>query len=347
MSSSKVHPPIWELVVVRTKEFLRETEALFWVFGFPLLLALALGFAFRAKSPDKIPIGVIAGAHAQERVAALAKSPVLLPRVYSNEEGRNALRLGKISLLVEDGSNVAYRFDPTRPDARTARIEADDALQTAAGRRDVFKANEEKVTQQGSRYIDFLMPGLVGMNLMSTGMWGMGFAIVNARMRKLLKRLVATPMRKSHYILSFFLGRMIWLIIEVVLLIAFGWIVFGVRVNGSILLLALICLVGGYGFSGLGLLCSSRVKTIEAISGLMNLIMVPMWICSGVFFSYERFPDAVKPLIRALPLTALNDALRAVINDAAGLQAVAIPLIVLAAWGIVGFTVGIRIFKWQ
>jgi len=347
MSSSKVRPPIWELVVVRTKEFLRETEALFWVFGFPLLLALALGFAFRSKAPDKIPIGVIAGAHAQERVAALAKSPVLLPRVYSNEEGRNALRLGKISLLVEDGPSVAYRFDPTRPDARTARIEADDALQAAAGRRDVFKANEEKVTQQGSRYIDFLMPGLVGMNLMSTGMWGMGFAIVNARMRKLLKRLVATPMRKSHYILSFFLGRMIWLIIEVVLLIAFGWIVFGVRVNGSILLLALICLVGGYGFSGLGLLCSSRVKTIEAISGLMNLIMVPMWICSGVFFSYERFPDAVKPLIRALPLTALNDALRAVINDAAGLQAVAVPLIVLAAWGIVGFTVGIRIFKWQ
>lgn len=345
MSSRKVRPPIWELVVVRTKEFLRETEAIFWVFGFPLLLALALGFAFRAKTPDKIPIGVIAGPHAQERVAALSKSPVLLPRIYSEEDGRNALRLGRISLLVEEGPT--YRFDPTRPDARTARIEADDALQASAGRRDVFKASEQKVTQQGSRYIDFLMPGLVGMNLMSTGMWGMGFAIVNARMRKLLKRLVATPMRKSHYILSFFLGRMIWLIIEVVLLVAFGWLVFGVRVNGSILLVALICFVGGYGFSGLGLLLASRVKTIEAISGLMNLVMVPMWICSGVFFSYERFPDAVKPLIRALPLTALNDALRAVINDAAGLQQVAIPLIVLAGWGIVGFTVGIRIFKWQ
>jgi ABC-type multidrug transport system permease subunit len=340
-----VRPPIWELVIVRTKEFLRETEAIFWVFGFPLLLALALGFAFRAKTPDKIPIGVIAGPHAQERTAALAKSPVLLPRVYSEEEGRNALRLGRISLLVEEGPT--YRFDPTRPDSRTARIEADDALQAASGRRDVFKANEARVTQQGSRYIDFLMPGLVGMNLMSTGMWGMGFAIVNARMRKLLKRLVATPMRKSHYILSFFLGRMIWLIIEVVLLVAFGWLVFGVRVNGSIALVALICFVGGYGFSGLGLLLASRVKTIEAISGLMNLVMVPMWICSGVFFSYERFPDAVKPLIRALPLTALNDALRAVINDAAGLSQVAIPLIVLAAWGIVGFTLGIRIFKWQ
>src|SRR5256885_1404348 len=236
--SSNVRPPIIELVAVRTKEFLRETEAIFWVFGFPLLLALALGFAFRAKAPDKIPIGVVEGPHAQERVAALAKSPVLLPRVYSADEGRNALRLGRISLLVEEGSNVApppsaaheattaagvggatlsritYRFDPTRPDSRTARIEADDALQAASGRRNVFKAREERVTQQGSRSIDFLMPGLVGMNLMSTGMWGMGFAIVNARMRKLLKRLVATPMRKSHYILSFFLGRMIWLVIE-------------------------------------------------------------------------------------------------------------------------------------
>ena len=342
---TKVRAPIIELVVVRTKEFLRETEAIFWVFGFPLLLALALGFAFRAKAPDKIPIGVIEGPHAQQQLAALAKSPVLLPRVYSVDEGRNALRLGRISLLVEEGPT--YRFDPTRPDSRTARIEADDALQAASGRRDVFAAHEERVTQQGSRYIDFLMPGLVGMNLMSTGMWGMGFAIVNARMRKLLKRLVATPMRKSHYILSFFLGRMIWLIIEVVLLVAFGWLVFGVRVNGSIALLTLICFVGGYGFSGLGLMLASRVKTIEAISGLMNLVMVPMWICSGVFFSYERFPDAVKPLIRALPLTALNDALRAVINDAAGLPQVAIPLIVLAAWGIVGFTVGIRIFKWQ
>jgi ABC-type multidrug transport system permease subunit len=265
----------------------------------------------------------------------------------SADEGRLALRRGKISLFVEGDAAPLYRFDPTRPDSRTARIEADDALQVAAGRRDVYRAGEERVTQQGSRYIDFLMPGLVGMNLMSTGMWGMGFAIVNARMRKLLKRLVATPMRKSHYILSFFLGRMIWLIIEVVLLVAFGWIVFGVRVNGSIALLTLLCFVGGYAFSGLGLLISSRVKTIEAVSGMMNLVMVPMWICSGVFFSYERFPDKVKPLIRLLPLTALNDALRAVINDAAGISQIAIPLAVLAAWGIVGFAVGIRIFKWQ
>src|SRR5205823_3633422 len=182
----------------------------------------------------------------------------------------------------------------------------DDALQAAAGRRDVLRAREERVTQQGSRYIDFLMPGLVGMNLMSTGMWGMGFAIVNARMRKLLKRLVATPMRKSHYILSFFLGRMIWLIIEVVLLVAFGWIVFGVRVNGSLAVLTLLCFIGGYAFSGIGLLLSSRVKTIEAISGMMNLVMMPMWICSGVFFHDVLITVVVHLLIPALSLTSAH-----------------------------------------
>ena len=345
--SSPIRRPLFELVIVRMKEFVRETEAMFWVFGFPLLLALALGFAFRSKAPDKIPIGVVAGPHAQQRAAALAKSPVLLPRVMPVDEARVALNRGKISLLVEESETPLYRFDPTRPDARTARIEADDALQVAAGRRDVFRASEEKVTQQGSRYIDFLMPGLIGMNLMSTGMWGMGFTIVNARMRKLLKRLVATPMRKGEYLLSFFLGRLFWLTLEVAILVGFGWLVFGVRVNGSIPLLILLCLVGGYGFSGIGLLLSSRVRTIEAISGLMNLVMVPMWICSGVFFSYERFPEAAKIFIRLLPLTALNDALRAVINDAAGIQQLAMPMVILAAWGVVCFTIGIRIFRWQ
>src|SRR5947209_1691241 len=342
-----IRHPIIELTIVRTKEFLRETEAIFWVFGFPLLLALALGFAFRAKAPDRVPIGVVNGPHAQARMHALAQSPALLPRLVSADEGLAALRTGKISLLIDGDTAPVFHFDQTRPEARTARIEADDALQKAAGRRDVFRASEVHVTEQGSRYIDFLMPGLIGMNLMSTGMWGMGFTIVNARMRKLLKRLVATPMKKTDYLFAQFLSRLMFLVTEVTILVAFGWIVFNVRVNGSILALVLVCLVGGFAFSGLGILGASRARTIEAVSGIMNLVMVPMWICSGVFFSYERFPDAVKPLIRALPLTALNDALRRVMNEAAGLPQVIIPIIVLAAWGIVGFAIGIRIFKWQ
>lgn len=346
-ASTPARHPLIELTSVRTKEFVRETEAIFWVFGFPLLLALALGFAFRSKPPDRIPIGVIEGPAAKQRMAALSRSPALLPRVYSEQEGREALRRGKISLLAEGNSTPVYRYDATTPDARTARVEADDALQTAAGRKNVFGAKDVKVQEQGSRYIDFLVPGLLGMNLMGTGMWGMGFTIVNARMKKLLKRLVATPMRKSDYLIAQFLSRLIFLVFEVSILVAFGWVVFHVRVNGSIALLAFISLLGGFAFSGIGLLTASRAKTLEAVNGMMNLVMMPMWLCSGVFFSYERFPDSVKPAIRALPLTALNDALRGVINDAAGVGAVLPQIAILAAWGLASFFIGLRIFRWQ
>jgi ABC-2 type transport system permease protein len=260
---------------------------------------------------------------------------------------QDALRHGKVSLVVDASHSLVYRYDPTNPDARAARREADDALQSAAGRRNIIGVKDEYVHEQGARYIDFLIPGLLGMNLMGTGMWGMGFTIANARMKKLLKRLIATPMRKSQYVMSQFLSRLIFLVVEVVVLVAFGWLVFGVRVNGSILTLALLCLVGGYAFSGLGLLTASRARTLEAVSGLMNLIMMPMWLCSGVFFSYERFPDAAKPFIRALPLTMLNDALRAIMNDAAPLTKVMPQLAFLALWGIVTFAVGLKIFRWQ
>lgn len=344
---TRVRPAIIELASTRTKEFIRETEAIFWVFGFPLVLALALGFAFREKPPDRVPVAIVAGANAQQRLAALQKSPSLLPRIMTDSDARDALRRGKVSLMVDGTDTVLYRFDATRPDSQSALREADDALQTAAGRRNIVPTKEERVHEQGARYIDFLIPGLLGMNLMGTGMWGMGFTIANARMKKLLKRLVSTPMRKTDFLLAQFLSRLIWLVIEVTVLVAFGWLIFGVRVNGSLLVLAILCIVGGFAFSGVGLLTASRAKTIEAVSGLMNFIMMPMWLCSGVFFSYERFPDSVKPIIRLLPLTLLNDALRAVINDAAGLPQIALQLGVLALWGVTTFAIGVKIFRWQ
>jgi ABC-2 type transport system permease protein len=346
-SKRPTYHPLLEMTLVRLKEFGREPDVAFWVFAFPLLLTIALGFAFREKAPDRIPVGVTQGPFAQQRLAALQKSPSLRPRLYEAKEGREELRRGKISLLVNGDGALLYRLDPTRPDARTARVEVDDALQTAAGRRDALTAKEEHVTEQGSRYIDFLVPGLLGMNLMGTGMWSIGFSIVNARLRKLLKRFVATPMRKRDYLLSHFAARLVFLVVEVTSVSLVAWLVFDVSIRGSIALFALTCVVGGATFAGIGVLVGSRVSTLEAISGLMNVVMMPMWILSGVFFSYERFPDAVKPLIRVLPLTALNDALRAVINDGYGFAQVAPQLGILLAWAIVSALIGLRLFRWQ
>lgn len=342
----EIRSPLVELTIVRVKEFVRETEALFWVFGFPLLMTVALGFAFRDSGPERVPVGIVEGSAAAAQLEALASSPALQPRIYGAEEGRAELRRGNISLLVA-GAPPVYRFDPARPEARTARLEVDDALQLAAGRRSAFDAREERVAEQGARYVDFLVPGLLGMNLMSTGMWGIGFVVVNARMKKLLKRLVATPMKKSDFLVSHFLSRIIFLILEVGALVAFAWFAFDVRIHGSWLLFSAICFLGATAFAGLGTLVASRVRTIEAVSGLMNLVMVPMWICSGVFFSYERFPDAAIPFIRMLPLTAVNDALRAVMNDGLGVAAVAPMLINLSIWTVVTYVVGLRIFRWQ
>ena len=346
-AAARVRPAIVELISVRTKEFLRETEAIFWVFGFPLILALALGFAFRDKPPDRVPVGVLEGPAAQQRLAALRKSPTLLPRIVSEREGAAALRHGKVSLVVEGGDAIVYRFDPTRPESRGAARDANDALQGAQGRHDPIPTREQHTQEQGGRYIDYLIPGLIGMNLMGTGIWGMGFSIVNARMKKLLKRLVATPMRKSDYLLSQFISRLVFLIVEVTVLVAFGWLVFGVRVSGSLFTLAFLCVLGGFAFSGVGLLTASRARTIEAVSGMANLIMMPMWITSGVFFSYERFPDAAKRVIRLLPLTALNDALRSVMNDGSGFTQIFPQVVILALWGVTSFFIGLRIFRWQ
>ena len=348
---SQRYSPLYELTSARMKEFLREPEAIFWVFAFPLLLAVALGFAFRAKGPDQIPVGVVAaGASdpaAERALKALGHAQGLLPRKFAGSEGREALRTGRISLLVEPGPPAVFHFDETRPDSRIARLEAEDALQRASGRRDVLQVRSEKITEKGARYIDFLIPGLLGLNLMGTGIWSIAFSVTTARNRRLLKRLVATPMRRSHYLLSQILGRLVFLIPEMAILLGIGWLLFDVGVRGSLLLLIVTCLLGAMTFCGMGLLIASRVTTVEGASGLANLVLLPMWLLSGVFFSSERFPDAAQPFIRALPLTALNEALRGIMTEGRGLAGIAPQLAIVAAWGLVSFAAALKLFRWR
>jgi ABC-type multidrug transport system permease subunit len=148
------------------------------------------------------------------------------------------------------------------------------------------------------------------MNLMNSGMWGIGFALVEMRQRKLLKRYLATPMRRGDFLLALTSSRLVLMLIELGLLLGFGVLAFHMQIAGSIASILLLATVGALSFSGIGLLTASRAQKIETVSGLINVVMMPMWIFSGVFFSYERFPAIVQPFIQALPLTALNDALR-------------------------------------
>jgi ABC-type multidrug transport system permease subunit len=227
-----------------------------------------------------------------------------------------------------------------------ARLAVDGALQRAAGRTDRFTAREQRVEVVGSRYIDWLIPGLLGMNIMGTGMWSIGFSVVWARNRRLLKRLAATPMARSDYLLAQMLARLVFLVVEAGGLLGFAALVFKVPMSGSITALIVVVLTGAIAFAGLGLLVASRARTIEAASGWMNFSMLPMWVVSGVFFSSAHFPAVMQPFIHALPLTALNDALRAVILDGAALAGVGGDLAILAAWALGCFAIALKIFRW-
>src|SRR5262245_31650515 len=339
--------PLFQLSRVKFLEFVREPEAVFWVLVFPVLLSLALGIAFRAKAPAPLAVAVCDGTGAADAARALAADPGLRPKVLSESDARESLRTGKVALVVIPGDTLTYWLDPARDECLVARLAADAALQRAAGRADARPVALRLMTEKGSRYIDFLVPGLLGMNLMGTGMWGIGFSIVTARSRGLLKRLVATPMRKRDYLLGQMMGRMAFLIPEVAVLVGFAHAAFGVPVTGSLVALAAIASLGAMAFTGIGLLVAARPRTVEGVSGLMNFVMLPMWIFSGVFFSPARFPDALQPMIHALPLTALNDALRAVMLDGASLARVAPELAIVSAWGAVALGAALFLFRWR
>jgi ABC-2 type transport system permease protein len=341
------HHPIVELTMTRLREFVREPEALFWTFGFPIVMTLVMAVAFPSRAARPSPVGIAAGAAAASVRQALANAPgITVVDVPAGRESR-ALREGIVHVIVVPTDPPTYQFDAARVESYTARLTVDDALKRAAGRVDPWVAREEAVEVPGSRYIDWLIPGMVAMGIMSNGMWGVGFSIVQARMRKLLKRMVSSPMRKSEYLLAQLLARLIFLAPEVAVPIVFGVLAFAMPVNGSVGAIAVVTLIGSLAFGAFGLLLGSRARTFEAVSGLMNLAMLPMWLLSGVFFSSSNFPASVQPAIQALPLTALVDALRAVVLEGATLAAVGSELLILALWTVIPFAIALRIFKWR
>jgi ABC-type multidrug transport system permease subunit len=335
--------------MARMMELKREPEVVFWVFIFPLLLALGLGIAFRNKPEGAVSLAIVRGAESAQTL--LQRSPQakqFKTQVLDAEAAHQRFRLGKVDVVIEPGANgtFIYRYDLARPESVLARAEVNDALQSAAGRNDPVATKTVSSSEPGSRYIDFLIPGLLGMNLMNSGMWGIGFALVDMRQRKLLKRFVGTPMRRGDFLLALASSRLILMIIEIGLLLAFGALFFHMRVVGSIASIALIAAIGSLTFGGVGLLTASRAQKIESVSGLINLVMMPMWIFSGVFFSYERFPAIIHPLIKALPLTALNDALRASILEGTPILHQWPRLLVMVLWGGISFALALKWFRW-
>lgn len=341
----------WVLVKTRLIEFTRQPEAVFWVYFFPLLMVVVLGIAFRSRPVETFEIDVADGPGASLVVERLESNPQINITQLPESDCRRRLRTGKTSLIVvassENGEEVEYFFDPSRPGSLNGKAIVDNQLQTAAGREDVVKTTNTEFVEPGGRYIDFLVPGLLGMSLMGGGLWGVGFAVVDMRLRKLLKRFVATPMKKSHFMSGVIGSRLVYMVPQILLLIVFAWLVFDVKIYGNWLSLVVVVLIGALEFCGIGILVASRAKTIETVSGLMNLVMLPLYTLSGIFFSYEQFPEAVHPIIKWLPLTPVIDALRAIWLDGASLGSQWYELMIMSFWGIVSFALALVLFRWS
>jgi ABC-2 type transport system permease protein len=346
--------PLAQLILCRVREFIREPAVLFWVYGFPILMTAALAMAFRNRPIEKITVDIIDSPQAIKTQEALEKSTMperFKTKVVTTDEAALRLRTGKTDLIVApstsgDKPHYEYRFDATRPESILARNGVDDQLQRAAGRKDFAEVTITPVDEPGGQYIDFLVPGLLGMGLMGGGLWGVGFVIVDMRVRKLLKRFLATPMKRSEFLASIMCSRMLFMVPEVLILLVFAHYACGVVNQGSLSAVFFLILLGSLMFSGVGLLVACRANTIEAVSGMMNLTMVPMWIFSGIFFSSERFPEAIQPVIKLLPLTPLIDSLRSVMLEGAPLTAQISRIAIMAAWGAVSFAIALNRFRW-
>jgi ABC-type multidrug transport system permease subunit len=346
---------IYELSRARVLLFLREPEVLFWVFLFPLLLAAVLAFAFRRGEiqPNRVAVvaeaNVAAAPEVSDLLERLARAPyVEVETIASWEDARSDLLSGKLDAVVEpNGPGLAptVHLDPERPEAETARLRLLLALGASGGDESFLAV--EPFNETGSRYIDFLFPGLIGMNLMSTGMWVIGLAVAEMRQRRVLRRLLVTPMRRPAFLSSFLVARGAFLAAEIAALTLFGAWALDVPFRGSLAAFVVIVLLGGTIFAGVGLLATARARTIQGASGYLNLAMLPMWLLSGVFFSYERFPETVQPAIRLLPLTALNDALRDTMLEGAGLMEIGPELATMGVWGVVTFAIALKIFRWE
>jgi ABC-2 type transport system permease protein len=354
---SRSHP-LRELYLSRLREFYRQPARIFWVYGFPTVLAVCLGWAFQGRPPEAIQADVVKNADwariekaltAYNKSAAAVGKPPVQFELQPLEKAIERLETGDSTLVVEPKGSppIVYHFDPTRPEAVTARALIDDVLQEAEGRRNPVATGEERVTKPGARYIDFLIPGLIGLNVMGGGLWGIGFLLVNFRIGKLLKRFIATPMPRRDFLLALLGARMTFLIPDLAILMSLGHYGFGMPIKGSVWLIVVIVTLGGLAFAGVGLLVGSRAQTTETVSGLMNLVMLPMWIFSGVFFSSARFKGPIQYFVQALPLTQLLNALRAVILKGAGLSDVSMALVILALWAVLTFVLALKIFRWS
>lgn len=367
---------LWQLTAALFREIIREPGVLFWGILFPILMSLGLGLAFTKKGEVIRKIGVITNSQVYENPALSSffkntceKNPspkegswtcrytlkdeklgssVFLFYNLKWEEATKLLKRGTMNvLLASNGDSIEYHFDPMNADAELTYLKLGNLI--SKGKMPETGKNSEirPLTVTGTRYIDFLVPGLITMGVMMSCMWGISYGIIEKRSKKLLRRLVATPMRRSHFLIALILVRVVMNFIESLALLIFALLVFNIKIQGDITALILIYLAGNIAFAGIAVFVSSHTSNTEVGNGLINFVVMPLMVLSGIFFSYQNFPDWSQGVIKNLPLTMMTDGFRSILNEGSGISDVAVPIIILTTTGALFFSAGLKIFKWH
>jgi ABC-2 type transport system permease protein len=371
---------LWQLITALFREIIREPGVLFWGILFPILMSLGLGLAFTKKADVIRKVAIISN---NEKSITLPESSVVTDFLWKKcennsslekeswqwryiikdeklgnsiflfydmrwEEAMILLKRGTINVLVVGmNSTVEYHFDPMNPDAELTYLKLSNIIGAGEILKETSNAEIKPLTVTGTRYIDFLVPGLITMGVMMSCMWGISYGIIEKRSKKLLRRLVATPMKKSHFLIALITVRITMNFIESLVLFLFALVAFKMTIQGSVTALILLFLAGNIAFAGLAVLISSHTSNTEVGNGLINAVVMPLMVLSGIFFSYQNFPEWSIPVIKNLPLTMLTDGVRSIFNEGAGYPEVALPILILTATGVILFTAGLKIFKWH
>lgn len=358
------------------REIIREPGVLFWGIVFPILMSLGLGLAFTKKGDSTRKIALITDSEiyenknlsfflankcekntAQDETSwkyrfsindeKLGNSVFLFYEIKW-EEALKLLKRGTMNVLVAaTADSVEYHFDPMNSDAELTYLKLSSVIRDGVLPETISGSGIKPLTVTGTRYIDFLVPGLITLGVMMSCMWGISYGIIEKRSKKLLRRLVATPMKKSHFLIALITVRIIMNIIESLALLVFAIIVFNMEIQGDITALIIVYLAGNIAFAGLAVFVSSHTSNTEVGNGIINFVVMPMLVLSGIFFSYQNFPEWSHGVIRSLPLTTMTDSFRSIINEGSGLLYVIKPVLILTFTGIAFFTAGLKIFKWH
>lgn len=357
--------PLLILTISHLKEFLREPGAVFWSFGFPILMAVGLGLAFSGKKEILHSVALIPSPNQQESIVrntffgGNTPTDTLIEKEFDNENALTRyafhitswekaevmMKRGVISsILTEEEGKISYHYDPMNPEGELIQIHLTNFFRQGNLGQDTGSIKPLKTL--GMRYIDFLIPGLLTLGIMMSIMWGVCYSLIEKRSKKLLRRMVATPMRKTDFMTAYWASRLILTIFDTVVLLLFAYYFFGVVVQGSIAALILIFLAGNIAFFGMAILISSRTSNTQVGNGLISLITTPMMVLSGIFFSYQNFPPWAVDVIKVLPLTKFTDEVRGIINEGAGIADVLDGIAILGVFGAITFFIGLRVYKW-